>query len=247
MTDFTIALAGRNISISAMFESTQWYCRDYLTEGSADFRVAVTQADIDYERDKSAREDQIEGIPTRVFSDPYLETLAIYRKIAEKMLDFDTLLFHGSAISIDGQGYLFTAKSGTGKSTHTRLWREMFGDRVVMVNDDKPLLHVTEAGALVCGTPWDGKHRISTNVVVPLKGICILNRAPENHIRQLTVAEALPMLLQQSYRSPDPASLRKLLPLLDKLSQKTRLYSLGCNMEPEAAKVAYEGMNRKED
>ena len=247
MIEFTIALAGKTISISALHPSTREYCRDYLAEGPADFCLVITQADIDFEREKSAREDQIEGIPVRQFSDAYLETLAVYRKIADKMLEYDTLLFHGSAIAVDGQAYLFTAKSGTGKSTHTRLWRELFGDRVVMVNDDKPLLRVTKDGVMVCGTPWDGKHRISTNVQMPLKGICILSRAKENHIRKLTVAEALPMLLQQSYRSANPVYLGMLLPLLDKLSKSTGLYSLGCNMEPEAAKVAYEGMNRKED
>ncbi len=247
MTDFTIALAGKTISVSALHSAAQRYCQNYLAEGPADFHVETTQADIDFEREKSAREDELEGLPVRQFSDAYLETLALYRKIADKMLEYDTLLFHGSAIAVDGQAYLFTAKSGTGKSTHTRLWRERFGDRVVMVNDDKPLLRVMEDGVMVCGTPWDGKHRISTNVQMPLKGICILNRAKENHIRKLTVAEALPILLQQSYRSTNPAYLSKLLPLLDKLSKKTGLYSLGCNMEPEAAKVAYEGMNRKED
>lgn len=246
MIDFTIALAGRCISISALYESTREFCKEYLTEGPADFSVTVTPADITFEREKSAREDEVEGIPIRRFSDRYLETLAVYRKIAEKMLDYDTFLFHGSAISVDGQGYLFTAKSGTGKSTHTRLWREHFGDRVVTVNDDKPLLRVTDDQVLVCGTPWDGKHRISTNICVPLKGICVLSRAKENNIKPMTVQQALPMLLQQSYRPSNPVALAKLLTLLDKMSKRTGLYDLGCNMEPEAALVAYNGMNRKD-
>lgn len=242
MTEFTIALAGRRISVSALFEGTRQFCQEYLAEGEADFSVTVTPADIAFERQKSEREDLVEGIPVRQFPDWYLETLAVYRKIAEKMLDYDTLLFHGSAISVDGEGYLFTAKSGTGKSTHSRLWRQTFGDRAVMVNDDKPLLRVVEDQVLVCGTPWDGKHRISTNICVPLKGICILSRAQENHIEPVEMPRALPMLLQQSYRPNDPAGLAKLLSLLDKVSKRTGLYSLGCNMEPEAAIVAYNGM-----
>lgn len=75
-----------------------------------------------------------------------LEETAVYRKIADKMVDYDTFVFHGSVIAVEGQAYLFTAKSGTGKSTHTRLWREMLGDKAVMVNDDKPMLRVTESG-----------------------------------------------------------------------------------------------------
>lgn len=242
MTDFTIALAGRKIAISAIYETTRRYCQAYLTDGDADFSVTVTPEDIDFERQKSAREDEVEGIPVRNFTEQYLETLAVYRKIAERMLDYDTMLFHGSAISVDGEGFLFTAKSGTGKSTHTRLWREAFGDRAVMVNDDKPLLRVTEDQVLVCGTPWDGKHRISTNTCIPLKGICILNRAEDNHIAPVTMADVLPLLLQQSYRPSNSVGMMKLLALLEKVSKRTGLYSLGCNMEPEAAQVAYNGM-----
>ena len=76
--------------------------------------IRTTQSDIDFERERSAAEDSTAGIPVRKYSDGYLETLAIYRKIADQMLDYDTILFHGSCVSVDGDGYLFTAKSGTG-------------------------------------------------------------------------------------------------------------------------------------
>ena len=242
MTEFTIALAGKRIHISALFEDTMAFCREYISSGEADFSVSVTSGDIAFEREKSAREDALEGVPTRHFSDEYLETLAVYRKIAERMPAYGTILFHGSVVAVDGEGYLFTAKSGTGKSTHTRFWREKFGPRAVMVNDDKPLLQIREDGVWACGTPWDGKHRLSTNTAVPLKGICILERAEENHIEAISAKEALPMLLQQSYRPGDPAGVARLLALLDKLAGKTRFYRLGCNLDPEAARAAYEGM-----
>ncbi len=247
MTDFTISLAGKIIGISAIYPQIRDFCSNYLAEGEPDFSVVSTEADIAFEQEKSAREDLIEGRPAQTYPAPYLETLAVYRKIAEKMLDYDTILFHGSAISVDGQAYLFTAKSGTGKSTHTRLWRERFGDRVVTVNDDKPLLKIEADRVLVCGTPWDGKHRISTNIMVPLKGLCVLTRDTVNHIEPLEVMDAMPMLLQQSHRPADPASVLKLLGLLEKLTKVTGLYRLGCNMDPEAAQVAFDGMNRKDD
>ena len=247
MYDFTISLAGINIGISAKYEKMRLFCRNYMTDEAPAFTVSVTDADIAYEQEKSDREKLMENLPQVTYPEPYLESLAIYRKIAEKLLDYDTILFHGSALSVDGQGYLFTAKSGTGKSTHTGFWRQTFGDRVVMVNDDKPLLKITDDGVLVCGTPWDGKHRISTNTIVPLKGLCILTRAETNHIEKLTAAQAMPMLLQQSHRSPDPVAMSKLLRLLEKMSQKTGLYRLGCNLDPNAAMVAYEGMNGKEN
>jgi hypothetical protein len=158
------------------------------------------------------------------------------------MISYGILLFHGSVISVDGEAYLFTAKSGTGKSTHTRLWRQMFGDRAFMVNDDKPLLKITEEGVFACGTPWDGKHHLSRNSIVPLKGICILERGEENHIVTISGKEALPMLLQQSYRPSNPLGLSQLLGIIDMLTQKVSFYRLKCNMDPEAALVAYEGM-----
>ncbi len=244
MCEFTIALAGKNIGISCLHEKLRRYCRDFLTDAPAELYVASTQADIDYERERSAKEDILEGIPIRQFRDDYLESLAIYRKIAVAMLEFDTLLFHGSAISVDGEGYLFTAKSGTGKSTHTALWRKHFGDRAVTVNDDKPLLKIEDSQVVVCGTPWNGKHRLGSNLCVPLKGICVLSRAEENRIAPLPVAKALPLLIQQSYRPSDPVAMSKTLSLVDKLVGRTGLFALGCNMEPEAALVAYEGMKK---
>lgn len=137
-------LAEKNIGIASMYEAVHEQCVSYRSAGLLDFSITTTQMDINFEREKTAHEDGIAGIPARAFSDAYLETLAVYRKIAEKMPEYDTFLFHGSAIAVGGEGYLFTAKSGTGKSTHTRLWRELLGNRVVIVNDDKPLIRVTE-------------------------------------------------------------------------------------------------------
>lgn len=235
-------LAGRIIRVCVLHEDAKAYCRDYLCEGDPELSVTLTAEDIVYEREKSAREDEIEGIPVRRFSDGYLETLALYRRIAEYMLTKDTMLFHGSVIAVDGEGYLFTAKSGTGKSTHTALWRRKFGERAVTINDDKPLLQVTDDGVVVHGTPWNGKHRLGCNCSVPLRAICLLERGAENTIEPVAPTEILPMLLQQSYRPADPMGRMALLTLLDRMSRKVGFYRLRCNMEPEAADVAYAGM-----
>ena len=249
MTNFSIRLANRVIGISAIYDSTRNFCNDYLTEDLPELTVTVTQADVEYERNKSIREAQMEGIAYQNFSDSYLETLAVYRKIADEMLSLDTLLYHGSAIAVDGQCYLFTATSGTGKSTHTRLWRETFGERAVMVNDDKPLLSITDAGVFACGTPWNGKHFLGNNVVLPLKAICILQRGEENRIHPITATEALPMLLQQSYRPSGVQAMVKYMDLVDKLAKGVSFYLLQCNMDPQAALISYEAMSagRKEE
>ena len=166
----------------------------------------------------------------------------MYRKIADCLLSCDTMLFHGSVIAVDGEGYLFTAKSGTGKSTHTRLWREYFGERAVMVNDDKPLLRITDSGVTAYGTPWDGKHRLSTNTAVPLKGICILTRDITNHIEQAEPHTVYPLIVQQTNRSLSADGMKQTLSLIDRMLHVVPVYRLGCNMDIEAARVAYEGM-----
>lgn len=242
MTTITLSLAGFCVEINAIYPSTRTFCRDYLCEGEPEFSITISPEDITFEREKSAKEDLLEGISVRQFSDEYLETLAVYRKICTKLLERETLLFHGSAIAVDGIAYLFTAKSGTGKSTHTALWRQVFGDRVVMINDDKPLLKLTSEEVLVCGTPWNGKHGLGCNKMVPLKAICILERAEQNTIAPIDAVEALPMLLQQSFRTGTPGGIILLFDILDKLTKRIQLYRLGCNMDPQAATVAYEGM-----
>ena len=234
-------IADKVVEVNSIYDEVHEYCTDYLTDEPADYSVTTTQADIDFECEKSAREDEIEGIPTRHFSDSYLEELAVYRKIAEQMISYDTILFHGSVVAVDGVGYLFTAKSGTGKSTHTRLWREYFGDRTVMVNDDKPLLHIADT-VTAYGTPYNGKHRLGTNISVPLKAICILTRSADNHIEPITREQAYTMLLQQVYRPADMLKMAKTLELMDRLADSVKLYRLGCNMDISAARVAYEGM-----
>lgn len=268
MESFTIRLAGQYFTICPVCDYIREYCKDYIVadvtgqsgiaDGDTEYtssevgdittesvtRIRITQSDIDFEREKSAREDTKEGIPIRQFSDAYLETLAVYRKIADHLLSCDTLLFHGSVIAVDGEGYLFTAKSGTGKSTHTRLWREYFGERAVMVNDDKPLLHITDSGVTAYGTPWDGKHRLSTNIAVPLKGICILTRDTTNHIEQAESHAVYPLIVQQTNRSLSSDGMKQTLSLIDRMLNVVPVYRLGCNMDTEAARVAYEGMNR---
>ena len=235
-------IAGRIIEISSLYPKIHEQCREYSAAGVPDFSIEIKPADIVFEREKSAQAGKAEERTVQFFPDDYLETLAVYRKIAERMPEYGTVLFHGSAVAADGQAYLFTARSGTGKSTHARLWRKLLGDRAVMVNDDKPLIRISESGAVVYGTPWDGKHHLSNNIAVPLKAVCILERAKENAIRHVSREEALPMLIQQTYRPSDPAALVRTLRLTDLLSREVRLYRLGCNMDISAARLSYETM-----
>ena len=232
------------MEVHALFDSTREYCRDYLCNAPADFSVTLTPADISLEREKAAREDALEGLPVRNLSDELLERTALQRKIVERLFDYNILLFHGSAVEVDGAAYLFTAKSGTGKSTHTKLWRQAFGDRARMINDDKPFLAISDDGVTVYGSPWQGKHNLGGNISAPLKAICVLERGEENRIRPIPPAEALRMLFQQSQRPAEGKHMPKYMDLIDKLAAKTAFYRMACNMDPRAACVAYEAMSQ---
>ena len=245
MAEFKIEIAGKVAAVTSLFESTRDYCRCYLSDKEADFSVSICPEDLTFEQEKADEEAKVEGFKRRKFPDPYLERTAIQRKIAEQLFDSDVLVFHGSTIAVDAEGYLFTAKSGTGKSTHTRFWRETFGSRAVMVNDDKPFLKIRPDRILACGSPWSGKHGLDTNVTVPLKGICILERGTENKIRPAQPREVLFMLLQQSNRPLDPAKMGKYLDLVDAVSKTVPLWHMTCNLDPDAARVAWEGMSGK--
>ena len=244
MNNFTIKLADKIVDVSAIYDSTKVYCDDYLLEGKSDFLVEITPEDIEFERNVNIKANEQDGIYGRNFLDSNLEIIAVQRKITEALFEYDTVLFHGSVIAVDGAAYLFTAKSGTGKSTHTRLWREMLGERAIMVNDDKPFISINEnGGVIVHGSPWNGKHRLGENISAPLRAICILERGDVNKIERIPASKALKMLIQQSSRPSNPALMGKYMELIDGISRGVAFYRLECNMDPEAARVAYEAMS----
>ena len=245
---FKIGLAGRIIGVKSMYDEIYEMCRDYLADGVEDFKVEVSQEDVDFEREKSVREAMIEGISPQEYPDEYLETLAVYRKIAVGMLQYDTLLMHGAVAGIknrvsDGTGkaVLFTAQSGVGKTTHLRLWLDQIPGAFV-VNGDKPLLRFQNGNWEACGTPWAGKERMQTNITMPLAAICFLERGNQNTIERISFMEYYPLLFQQVYRSSEPEYMTKMMELLIKIGENVPLYRLRCTMDKEAAWVAYAGI-----
>ena len=243
MGEFNIKIAGCPVSVTGLFASTRDYCGRYLTEDAPRCHITVTREDLDFQQEVLRQEALEEGIKIRKFQDPFLERAVIQRKLADFLFGQDVLMTHGSTVAVDGKAYLFTAKCGTGKSTHTRLWRQVFGNRAVMVNDDKPFLKLTQEGVLACGSPWSGKHGLDTNIILPLQGICILERGKENRIARLPAEEALPMLLHQSHCPLLPQSRNRLEALLNRLTQTVPLWRMECNMDPQAAEVSHNAMS----
>lgn len=210
-------------------------CIDYMSDEKPLFSILATDEDLAYEQEHS--DDDVQ------FSKSYLEFIALYRIFCEKAVKYGVVLCHGSVIEVDGQAYLFTAPSGTGKSTHTRLWMEHFKDRAIMINDDKPLLRFEKDGVYAYGTPWDGKHHLSTNKKSKLKGICFLSQAKENSIREATGEEKASHIMKQIYRPRDMEAMISTMDYVDLLIKTVPMYVMGCNISEEAAIMAYNKMS----
>lgn len=220
-----------------LYAYTDDLCKNYLYHGDEKplFFIKVTNQDIS----KEVAENPQVNYPQ------YLESIAVYRKFLSYLLDLDGVVFHSSAIAVDGNAYLFTAPSGTGKSTHTALWRKLLGDRAVMINDDKPIIRLVNGDFYVYGTPWNGKHSIDTNDRALVKAICKLERGEQNSICKLSKEEVLPTLLKQTLRPTDIKDYDKLLGLLQGLIKKVDFYHLKCNMDISSAQLSYKEMSKE--
>ena len=236
--NFKFSVAGVILDVSCCFRSTYNHCREFLVQddSAAQCRIIITMEDIEAERALQLSKKEA-GQSLQASTAEALEFLVLCRKTAELLPHHGAVLFHGSSLAFDGQGVLFTATSGTGKSTHSSIWRKVYQDRVEMVNDDKPFLKVSGSDVYVCGSPWMGKHRLGAGVCVPLKAICVLNRGVENQVHSISAREALPMLIQQTYRPEKPDALICSMGILDAISRNTSLYSIFCNMQAEAAQM----------
>lgn len=226
---FHIQLAEHLFTVDNQFSYVERLCRDYLTDEPGE-QISLSTEGIE-------REQTAEGH----WPSAYLESLAVYRKICERLIQDNIVLFHCSALQLKGKAYLFTAPSGTGKSTHARLWREYFGGDVQMINDDKPLLHISPQKVTVFGTPFAGKEGRQTNTSAPVEGIVLLHQDTQNKIRRLSQEEAYPRLLAQTYRPKEPMAIVKTMGLVEQLAALP-IYSLGCTISTEAVEIAYRAL-----
>ena len=170
----------------------------------------------------------------------YLATGAVFYR---HLLEYGGMMLHSSAVVVDGRAYLFSADSGTGKSTHTQIWLKLFGDRAYILNDDKPALRREPGGWFAYGTPWSGKNDISVNARIPIGGIAMIERAENNEIEPFAGKEAIRRILAQLNKVKDMQHRVLQLELLDKLLQEVPVWKLKCNMEDRAAIVSYEAMS----
>lgn len=209
------------------FDYTYKLMKDYRYEGGESPRLIINYT----------LEDITEGARADNIYTAAYENLIILKRLSEFMLrEMNGFMFHSSALAFNGNGVLFGAKSGTGKSTHSRMWRESFND-VVMVNDDKPIIRLVDGKFFVYGTPWRGKHRLGENVSAEVKAVCFIERAEQNFIEEINDWSFVTRFLAQTPRFDDVALAEKLLELVSELCSRVKTYVLHADISHEAAKI----------
>ena len=163
----------------------------------------------------------------------------------QRLAFFHGMMLHSSCVVVDGKAYLFSAPSGTGKSTHVQLWLKLFGDRAYVLNDDKPALRVIGDKIYVYGTPWSGKYDCSVNARAELGGIAFLKRAEENSMRPMGAVDAYYGLMDQTIRQCPPSAQLRFMDTVEKIASCNQIFELCCNMDPSAARLSYETMSGK--
>lgn len=155
------------------------------------------------------------------------------------------VIFHGVAVKYRGAGYVFTASSGTGKSTHAFLWQRYLGRAVHILSGDKPVISGGgECGSSVTvwGSPWGGKERIFENGSAPLRGVCLIERGRTCAIERVEPAEFLETMLRQTFiPSEDPAATRA-LEVVDAVLANVPLWRLTCDMSEDAVLTSFEAL-----
>ncbi len=227
-------IADLYIDIKNKYKYTDHMCRDYIAPDQSitpDFVVSPTLED--YEKDKSF-------LPEK--SEPYLETLSVYRQIAREILNYNGFIMHASVVEMKGEAFAFAAHSGTGKSTHSRLWLDAFGDKARIINGDKPLLRYIDGKVWIYGTPWCGKEGYNFNTKAPLSSICFIERAQNNSIEKLDKNSAVKKIFDQLLLPETQEQAIHFLDMVEILIENVNFYTLKCNMDIEAAHVSYNGM-----
>ncbi len=234
--DFTAKIADLTVGISCKHSLIESMCREYLTEVAPMFCVRAS------EEHKEKLRNYFLGF-SEVFSDDYLESVAISECIANEVFNYDAAVFHAALISFDGQGVAFAAPSGTGKSTHIKLWRRLFGSRVECINGDKPLFLFRDGKFFGAGTPWCGKENWGCNKTVPLKAVCFIERAEQNSISPLTEnREIMSRLFLQLVMPEEQRLMVKYLEFANKMINTVPFFLLRCNIDIGAARVAHDNI-----
>lgn len=237
--EFKIGFANHIVSIRTKYDYLYNLCREYIvSDGEAEFLI---------ECEKNAKEKYskyIKQFGSEVAIEVGCEYLSVFSQLEERFIDCDETFIHAALCAVDGIGYGFMAPSGTGKTTHIMLWKKLFGEKCEIINGDHPLVGVKTNRVYASGTPWCGKERFSINKTVPVKAMAFLERSETNSIERLTPTEAEKRLYYSIILSGGMTEdIMPTIRLMNRLSRSIDFYVLRCNMDIEAAQVAYKTMS----
>lgn len=231
-------IAQMNIAVEPRFEQTKAVLADYAVDDTDhELFVEITDEMIAHEQELNV------SIHGEKMSDAACESVAVLRVLCDHIIRRGGFFLHCSCLRYRGKAIVFTAPSGTGKSTHAALWKKHFGDEVEMINDDKPLVREEKDGFVIYGTPWRGKHGIGANISAPIAAVFFLAQAPENAAEPVDSFTALSLLMQQTVipRSKEDASV--LLDMLGRLIEQVPMYRLYCSISDEAVTAALDAID----
>ena len=227
-------IAEMNIAVEAIYEKTYDYLEDYQVDsGEYELYIAPTEEMIRHEAELG---EELHGTSGSMY---ICEAVAILRVICDYIINKGGFFLHCSCLMYRGEAIVFTAPSGTGKSTHSALWRKYLGEEVRMINDDKPLVRERDGRFVIYGTPWKGKHGIGENISAPIKAVVFLRQAPENKAEKLDPITALSLILQQTVLPTKKQDLSLLLDMLGRMLESVQLIRLGCTISEEAVQTVH--------
>lgn len=229
-------IAGIKTAMAFDGDKMKHQTRDYVVPDDA---FSLDEADIRINVPVEYVNDMRKGIYEGLAFDlmEYMVTGSVFNKI---MLTRGGCMLHSSAVVLDGTAYLFSADSGTGKSTHTQLWLEHFGDRAYIINDDKPVIRKVDGEWYVFGTPWSGKTDWNVNTKAKLGAIIFIERSEENFTNEISVGEAIPKFIKQTTRKIREDKMKMLLDIMEQLLTEVPVYRFGCNISDEAVVAIYD-------
>lgn len=237
---FTIQIANITVRIHHRYAYVYHFCKNYRVSDDVTPNLEISVSEEEIQKELAAYD-----FPA---TPDYAECVCVYRQICSQIpVLFRAFLFHGALIEYEGRGYVFAARSGTGKSTHIALWQKHFGEGVRVINGDKPIMRFEGDALYGYGTPWCGKEGMETNASVPVRAICFLERGLKNKIQKISAADAVVRVMGQVLTPTDIPSLDAMFPLLDRMLAEIPCYLLTCNMEEEAAEVAYAEMSTQKE
>ena len=237
----TYKFVDKIIKITTIYHYFHLMAKDYLSSETYTIEIVNSLEEIKEALMRYKSRDEKENLNNL----DYIESLLILEKLATLFNKDNTFIFHGSSFYIDdiNNGFIITAKSGVGKSTHARLLKEYLNQRFYYINDDKPFIHFDiDNYFYLYGSAWDGKEKKSSNVKAKLKGIFILYQNKTNEIKRITADEAINYLFKQIYIPESQITIVNTMHYIIALAQNVPIYLLGCNISLEAAKLSYKTM-----